>query len=61
MTILTKNYPIRRLGSEPVKILRLHHSMSILILASICSISWLFINHCEWRLLGFPRRASLRD
>ena len=25
------------------------------------SISWLFINHCEWTLLGFPKHASLRD
>ena len=46
----------------PVKILRLHHSMSVLIfLAGTCSISWLSIIHCEWRLLGFPRHASLRD
>ena len=36
--------------------------MSVLIfLAGTCSISWLFINYCEWRLLGFPRHASLRD
>ena len=62
MTILTKNYSIRRLGSEPFKILRLHHSMSVLFfLTGTCSISWLFINHCEWRLLGFLRHASLRD
>ena len=47
---------------NPLKILRLRHSMSVLIfLTSTCSISWLFINHCEWRLLGFPRHASLRD
>ena len=24
-------------------------------LAGTCAISWLFINHCEWKLLGFPR------
>ena len=51
-----------RLVSEPLKKLRIHHSMSVLIyLTGTCSISWLFINHCEWRLLGFPRHASLRD
>ena len=67
MTILTKKYSIRRLGSvsvctEPLqkKVLRLHHSVSILIFhTSSCSISWLSINHHEWRLLGFPRRAFL--
>ena len=54
-----KNSSIRRLGSEP---LRLHNYMSVLIfLAGICSIIWLFINHCEWRLLGFPRHAPLWD
>ena len=30
----------------------------LIFLAGTCSISWLFINHCEWRLLGFPRHAS---
>ena len=46
----------------PFKVFRLHRSMSVLIfLAGTCSISWLFINHCEWRLLGFPRRASPSD
>ena len=44
-----KNSSNRRLGSEPFKN------------SHTCSISWLFINHCEWRLLGFPRHASLRD
>ena len=44
------------------KILRVHHSMSVLIfLAGTCYISWLFISRCEWRLLGFPRHASRRD
>ena len=46
---------------NPLKMLRLHHSTSVLIFLVTCSISWLFINHCEWRLLGFPRHASLRD
>ena len=60
-------FSIRRLGSvsvctEPLKILRLHRSMSVFIfLTCICSISWLFNNHCEWRHLGFLRHASLRD
>ena len=50
---------IRRPGSEHLKkILRLH---ILIFLTSICSISWLFINHCEWWLLSFPRHASLRD
>ena len=63
MIILTKKKTsIRRLGSEPFKILRPHHSMSVLIfLAGTCAISWLFINHCEWRRLGFQRRASLSN
>ena len=44
------------------KILRLHRSMSVLrFLPGTCSISWLFINHCEWKFLGFPKHASLRD
>ena len=58
MTLITpwppwqKNYSTRRLGSEPIRNHRLHHSMSVLIfLTRTCSISWLFINHGEWRLL----------
>ena len=63
MTILTKKI-LQLVVSvrNSLQILRLHHSMSILIfLTCTCSISWLFINHCEWRLLGFTRHASLRD
>ena len=62
MTILTKIFNSSSGFGILEKILRLHHSMSALIfLAGTCSISWPFINHCEWRLLGFPRYASLRD
>ena len=45
-----------------LKILRLHFSKSALIfLAGTCSMRWLFINHRDWKLLGFPKHASLRD
>ena len=40
--------------------LRLHHPVSVLIFStSTCSTGWLSINHIKWKLLGFPRHASL--
>ena len=59
MTVL-KKFSIRRLGSEPLfnsqtSSFRVHLDLSYWYL-----FHPLAFHHCEWRLLGFPRRASLR-
>ena len=61
-TILAKKFFNSSSGvGTLLKILRLHSISVLIFLAGTCSLSWLLINLCEWRLPGFPRHASLRD